>query len=177
MLCYHNFGTSVILSLLPLVEQELHPFRSTSVQPRFSGVRVTRSLVLWIVVFPFLLFSFGHCVVCYSIYGFWLPLWYLWFADSDYLFGNFDLRILITSLVSLIYGFWLPLWYLWFTDSDYLPLVSSNSFWANLMQVIEIECNSLKKNRSRYIDVKQSEALWLIRSYTSIPRNVIRVCT
>jgi hypothetical protein len=22
-------------------------------------------------------FSFGHCVVCPSIYGFWLPLWYL----------------------------------------------------------------------------------------------------
>jgi len=22
-------------------------------------------------------FSFGHCVVCSSIYGFWLPLWYL----------------------------------------------------------------------------------------------------
>jgi hypothetical protein len=22
-------------------------------------------------------FSFGHCAVCPSIYGFWLPLWYL----------------------------------------------------------------------------------------------------
>jgi len=21
--------------------------------------------------------SFGHCVVCPSMYGFWLPLWYL----------------------------------------------------------------------------------------------------
>ena len=86
------------------------------------------------------------------IYSFWLPLWYLlviilfvfWFTDSDYLFGffwslcclSFDLRILITSLVSVghyivcpsIYSFWLPLWYLlvimlfvlWFTYSDYL---------------------------------------------------------
>ena len=27
---------------------------------------------------PFVPFSFGHCVVCSSsIYGFWLPLWYL----------------------------------------------------------------------------------------------------
>ena len=27
---------------------------------------------------PFCTFSFGHCVVCSSsIYGFWLPLWYL----------------------------------------------------------------------------------------------------
>ena len=98
------------------------------------------------------LVSFGHYVVCPLIYVFWLPLWYLlvimlfvlWFTDSDYLFGifwplcclSFDLRILITSLVSfghyvvcpLIYRFWLPLWYLlvimlfvlWFTDSDYL---------------------------------------------------------
>ena len=98
------------------------------------------------------LVSFGHYVVCPLIYSFWLPLWYLlvimlfvlWFTDSDYLFGifwslyclSFDLRILITCLVSfghyvvcpLIYRFWLPLWYLLvimlfvlrFTYSDYL---------------------------------------------------------
>jgi hypothetical protein len=103
------------------------------------------------------LVSFVHCVVCPLIYVFRLPLWYLlsivlsvlWFTSSDNLFGifcplcclSFDLRLLITSLVSfgycvvcpLIYGFWLPLWYLlaivlsvlWFTASDYLPLVSS----------------------------------------------------
>jgi hypothetical protein len=102
------------------------------------------------------LVSFVHCVVCPLIYVFWLPLWYLltivlsvlWSTASDYLFGifwplcclSFDLRLLITSLVSfdhcvvcplilcllitplvsfghcvvcpLIYGFWLPLWYL-----------------------------------------------------------------
>jgi hypothetical protein len=86
------------------------------------------------------LVSSWYCVVCpSSIYGFRLPLWYLHdivlsvilrFTDSDYLFGIFmtlccllffDLRILITSLVSSwycvvcyssIYGFWLPLWYL-----------------------------------------------------------------
>jgi len=49
----------------------------------FSGVRVTRSLVVcvcfvdhWMSFCPF---SFGHCVVVYSssINGFWLPLWYL----------------------------------------------------------------------------------------------------
>jgi hypothetical protein len=39
---------------------------------------------------------------------------------SDYLFGILDLRLLITSLVSLIYGFCLPLWYLRFTAFDYL---------------------------------------------------------
>jgi hypothetical protein len=55
-----------------------------------------------------------------SIYGFWLPLWYLRYTASDYPFGVFDIRFLITSLVSSIYGFWLPLWYLRYTASDYL---------------------------------------------------------
>jgi hypothetical protein len=43
----------------------------------FSGVRVTRSLVLCIMFvdrcLSFCPFSFDHCVVCSSIYGFWLP--------------------------------------------------------------------------------------------------------
>ena len=46
----------------------------------FSGVRVTRSLVLCFIdrCLSFCPFSFGHCVVCpSSMYGFWLPLWYL----------------------------------------------------------------------------------------------------
>ena len=50
--------------------------------PVFSGVRATRSLVLYACFVDrclfFCTFSFGHCVVCSSsIYGFWLPLWYL----------------------------------------------------------------------------------------------------
>ena len=108
------------------------------------------------------LVSFGHCVVSSSsIYIFWLPLWYLLaivlsvllrYTESDYPFGIlwplccqffFDIRILITSLVSFghyvvssssIYGFWLPLWYLLaivlsvlirYRDSDY----SFGIFW------------------------------------------------
>ena len=48
----------------------------------FSGVRVTRSLVLCVCFvdrcLSFCTFSFGHYVVCSSsIYWFWLPLWYL----------------------------------------------------------------------------------------------------
>jgi hypothetical protein len=109
-----------------------------------SGVRVIRSLVLCACFvdrcLSFCTFSFGHCVVCSSsMYGFWLPLWYLLVivlyvplrcTDSDYPFGIFwslcclflfDVRILITPLVSFghcvvcsssMYGFWLPLWYL-----------------------------------------------------------------
>ena len=104
------------------------------------------------------LVSCGHCIVCSLIYVFWLPLWYLlvivlsvlWFTSFDYPFGIcwllyclfFDLRRLITPLVSfghcivcsLIYVFWLPLWYLlvivlsvlWFTSSDY----SFGIFWS-----------------------------------------------
>jgi hypothetical protein len=50
--------------------------------PVFSGVRVTRSLVLYVCFvdrcLSFCTFSFGHCVVCSSsIYEFRLPLWYL----------------------------------------------------------------------------------------------------
>ena len=50
--------------------------------PVFSGVRVTRSLALYVCFvdrcLSFCTFSFGHCVVCSSsIYRFWLPLWYL----------------------------------------------------------------------------------------------------
>ena len=111
-------------------------------------------LDLRILITP--LVSFGHCVVCSSqIYGFSLPLWNLLsivlsvllrFTDSHYPFGIFfplfclfffDLRILITHLVSFvhcvfcssqIYGFSLPIWYLLaivfsvllrFTDSHY----------------------------------------------------------
>ena len=47
----------------------------------FSGARVTRSLVLCVRFVDrylcFCTFSFDHWVVCSSIYGFWLPLWYL----------------------------------------------------------------------------------------------------
>jgi hypothetical protein len=87
-----------------------------------------------------LLVSFGHYIACpFSIYGFWLPLWYLLaivlrvlprYTDSNYPFGIFwslyclsflDIRILITFLVSFghciachssIYRFWLHLWYI-----------------------------------------------------------------
>jgi hypothetical protein len=95
--------------------------------------------------------SVGHCIVCPVNYGFWLHLWYLlaivlsvvWTTASDYPFDicwplyclSFELRLLITSLISvghcivcpLNYGFWLPIWYtlaivlsvLWITASDY----------------------------------------------------------
>ena len=68
---------------MPLVKQELLTLSEhLSSPPVFSGVRVTRSLVLRVYFIyrclSFCPFSFGLCVVCSSsIYGFWLPLWYL----------------------------------------------------------------------------------------------------
>ena len=68
---------------VPQVELELLTFpEHLSSPPMYSAVRVTRSLVLCVCFVVRCLsicpFSFGHCVVCSSsIYGFWLPLWYL----------------------------------------------------------------------------------------------------
>ena len=76
---YRGFNAKIQLFL---VEQELltlpEHLRSS---PVFSGVLVTRSLVLCVCVvdrcLSFCPFSFGHCVVCpTSIYGFWIPLLY-----------------------------------------------------------------------------------------------------
>ena len=68
---------------MPRVEQELLTLpEHLSSYPIFSGVRVTRPLVLYVSFvdrcLSFCTFSFGHCVVCLSsIYGFVLSLWYL----------------------------------------------------------------------------------------------------
>ena len=54
--------------------------QALSVTPGFSGVRGTRSLVLYVCFvdrcLSFCTLSFGHCVVC-LIYGLCLALWYL----------------------------------------------------------------------------------------------------
>jgi hypothetical protein len=48
-----------------------------SSSPVFSGVRNTRSVVLYVCFvdryLSFCSFTFGHCVFCSSIYRFWLP--------------------------------------------------------------------------------------------------------
>ena len=92
---------------------------------------------LRLLITPFV--SFGHCIVCPTLYGFSLLLWYLLaialsvllrFTASHYSFGIFwplyclsfyALRLLITPLIyfghcivcpSTLYGFSLHLWYL-----------------------------------------------------------------
>jgi len=68
---------------MSLFEQELLTLMvHLSSLPVFSGVCVTRSLVLYVCFgdrcLSFCNFSFGQCVVCSSsMYGFRLPLWYL----------------------------------------------------------------------------------------------------
>jgi hypothetical protein len=104
------------------------------------------------------LISVDHCIVCPSINGFWLPLWYLLIiispvlplTVSDYLFGicwslyclSFYEWFLITSLVSFdhyiacssINGFWLPLWYMLIIVLSVLLLTVSDYlfgiFWS-----------------------------------------------
>ena len=87
------------------------------------------------ILFVLLPFFFCHCIVCPSIYGFWLPLWYLQaslcpfalFILSLYCLSFFYLRLLITSLVSSSlslsfcpFHFVIVLSVVLFTTSDYL---------------------------------------------------------
>ena len=75
---YYGFVTRLTWRV-PQVEQELLTLpEHLSSPPVFSGVRVTRSLVLYVCFedrcLSFCTFSFGHCVVwSSSIYRFWLP--------------------------------------------------------------------------------------------------------
>ena len=86
---------------VPLVEQELPTLQEhQSSTPVFSGVCVSRSLVLCVCFvdrcLSFCTFSFGHCIICTSsIYGFWLPLGYLRFTDSNCPLGIFNLLWLL----------------------------------------------------------------------------------
>ena len=79
---YHRVVTR-LTRRVPLVEQELLTLSEhLSSPPVFSGVRVTRSLVLYVCFVDrclfFCTFTFVHCIVCSSlIYRFWLHLWYL----------------------------------------------------------------------------------------------------
>ena len=113
------------------------------------------SLHLQLLIAP--LISFGHCVICPSIYSFWLPLWYLFhcvivppFTASDCPFDIFwslcylslHLQLLIAPLISFghcvicpsIYSFWLPLWYLLVIVLSVPPFTASDCpfdiFWS-----------------------------------------------
>ena len=105
----HSLITGFVTRLtrrVPLVEQELLTLpEHLSLPPVFTGVRVTRSLVLYVCFvdrcLSFCTFSFCHCVVCSSsIY------------DSDCPFGIFKLFLRICWIV--------PKKYLLFLDQTIL---------------------------------------------------------
>ena len=79
---FNNHHQMSVMRPLPAAEWILS-FRSTWVHFRvLVGVHLTRSLVLCVCFVNRCLssctFSFGQCVVhSSSIYGFWMPLWYL----------------------------------------------------------------------------------------------------
>ena len=68
-----------VTRMVSLVEQELLTFMSTWVHPRFLvGFQLLdRSFLCSVLEMVFVLFSFGQCVVCPLICGFWLILWCL----------------------------------------------------------------------------------------------------
>ena len=103
---------------------------------------------------------FSHCIVrTSSIYGFWLPLWYILvfvlsvlrlFTASDYSFGIFwslycpyfvYLRLMITPLVyfghcivriSSIYDLWLLLWYMLVIVFSVLRLFTTYDYFFDI---------------------------------------------
>jgi hypothetical protein len=97
------------------------------------------------------LVSFVHCVVCSSsIYGFWLPLWYLLsivlsvllrYTDSDYFFfGIFKLLFyyrryncllrLFAEVVLLVFNVYFSLWYFLCLSSFCVVLLVFNVYFS-----------------------------------------------
>ena len=111
---YHRFVTR-LARRVSLVEQELLTLpEHLSSAPVFNGVRLTRSLVLYVCFvdrcLSFCPLSFGHCGVCpSSIYGFWLPLWYLQnlkfyfcpIAQQDFIYNDIG-GVMVSVIASIV---------------------------------------------------------------------------
>ena len=94
---YHRLGNYINTTGVTSRAGTPYPSGAHEFIPGFSEVRVTRSLALYVCFVDRCLsvctFYFGHCVVCSSsIYGFWLPLWYLQ-------------TLLIDVMISVIHNF------------------------------------------------------------------------
>ena len=120
----------------------------------FSGVHVARSLVLCVCFvdrcLSFCSFSFGHCVVCSSIYGFWLPLWYLqtlhihfiFIPQPDAMWSYFDQIIskICAKVVGYIYI------YVWKLNQTVLELdfcSSLDGIWTHTIDTLQHHSLSL----------------------------------
>ena len=111
---YHKFTwfATILTRRVSLEEQELLTLpEHLSSSPIFSGVRVTRSLVLYVCFvdhcLSFCTFSFGHCVVCSSVYGIWFPLWYF----QTLLQENISNDQWVTTTFSWEYCYLFELWW------------------------------------------------------------------
>ena len=117
------FFNTIVLSV-PRFTGSDYVFASFSLIPLYC-----LSLDLRLLITSLVLLLYYHCIVYPSIYGFWLPLWYVFFntivwpvprfTASHYLFGPFsliplywlslDLRFLITCF---LYFFFITIYYL-----------------------------------------------------------------
>jgi hypothetical protein len=103
------------------VDQELLTLpEHLSSTPVFSGVLVTRSLVLYVCFvdrcLSFCTFSFGHCVVCSSSkYGFGIfKLFYTIVLVYDFAIGFWNCLDCVVFVVSYDFGTVQTVWYLLF---------------------------------------------------------------
>ena len=102
---------TILIRWVPLVEQELLALQEHLSLP--TGFLLDSCCSIFSFVDRYFLcctFSFGHCVVCSSIYGFWLPIWYLQTLLLLLLGASmsFPHSWLITGLVSRVTR-WVPL--------------------------------------------------------------------
>ena len=111
---YHRVCRKSITTGATSVAGTAYPSEEPKFSPDFSGVRVTRSLVFCVMfctsLFVLLQFPFcGHSIVRSSIYGFWLPLWYLqtflytWIRCLSFCTFSFGHCVVCSSS---IYGLW-----------------------------------------------------------------------
>ena len=86
----------------PRIRLEMEVLRFRSWIKCCEQITLFRTTAYFTFVCPVVLFSFSHCVVCsfsfshcvvcsFSIYGFWLPLWYLQTLLTD--FSQLDIRV------------------------------------------------------------------------------------
>jgi hypothetical protein len=103
----HSWHTTEFVTILTrrvsLVEKELLTLPEHMISPPdFSGVRVTRYLFLYVCsvdhCLSFWPFSFCHCVVCFKIDGFWLPLWYLHTLRDKQYITTYYMKIMSKSI-------------------------------------------------------------------------------
>ena len=98
-------GWTRILSCLVKKWWHTYPSRAPEFTPVFSGIRVTRSLVLYVCFvercLSFCPFSFGHCVVCFFC-DVWILIAPLISSNSSYYWSITVLHLFVCHVFSNI---------------------------------------------------------------------------